>query len=52
MPKVPLTVVEMTKDGSEMTEEELSVFAEEMYNTMLGRMKAYEAAASTDADEE
>ena len=52
MAKEPLVVVEMTKDGSEMTDDELDEFAEQMYNTMLGKMKAYEASASAEADEE
>jgi hypothetical protein len=51
MSKVPLVVVEMTKGGSELTDEELHELAEQMYNTMVEKMKVSRpksVAADTD----
>ena len=51
MAKEPLIVVEMTKNGSEMTEGELTVFAEQMYPLMMSKIetsRSKDAAAQAD----
>ena len=40
--KQPLIMVEMTKDGSDMTEDELDQFAKEMYDAMLANLERLE----------
>jgi len=41
-----------TKDGFEKTNGELDKFAEQLHNTMLGRMKADDGALGVEADEQ
>jgi hypothetical protein len=40
--KQPLIMVEMTKDGSDMTEDELDQLAKEMYDAMLANIERLE----------
>jgi hypothetical protein len=46
--KQPLIVVEVTKDGSDMTDEELRVLAKETYDAMRKNLKRLEQSPPKD----